>query len=200
MKRTLSFALVVWLALVLAGCEPENSLFPLYTAEESMFNERLIGAWRMQKSLDKKSSDDSYWIFSEGKEKNTYLVRGVDAKKSFGGLALIAHLVRLGAYTFIDFTTPEDSEELNLHPSFFPYIPSHVFGRVRIEKNYVRIDLLDDDWVKKQVGEGKFTLAHVEGPSGIILSAPTEDLRKFALAHAEDEKTFAFTEYFVKEQ
>jgi len=34
----------------------------------------------------------------------------------------------------------------------------------------------------------------------VILSAPTEDLRKFALAHAEDEKAFSFTEYLVKEQ
>ena len=81
-----------------------------------------------------------------------------------------------------------------------PYITSHVFGRMRIEKTYVRVDLLDDEWVKKQIQAGKLNLAHVEGPSETVLTAPTDELRKFALEHAEDEKAFAFTEYFVKEQ
>ncbi|PYU12162.1 MAG: hypothetical protein DMG37_14215 [Acidobacteria bacterium] len=200
MKPALLALLAIGASSFLSGCAPENSLFPLYTGEESMFNERLVGAWRMQKSPDQKSSDDSYWIFSQGKEKNTYLLRGVDAKKSSGDLTLTAHLLRLGAYTFIDFATPEDSEELNVHISMLPYIPSHVFGRMRIEKTYVRVDLLDDEWVKKQIQAGKLNLAHVEGPSETVLTAPTDELRKFALEHAEDEKAFAFTEYFVKEQ
>src|SRR5712671_1048532 len=72
----LFLATVVWASIV-AGCAPENSLFPIYRKEESLFNERLIGVWRMQESPTETKPEDGYLIFSKGKEKNTYLVRGV---------------------------------------------------------------------------------------------------------------------------
>jgi len=83
-SSALFLATVVWASIV-AGCAPENSLFPIYTKEESLFNERLIGVWRMQESPTETKPEDGYLIFSEGKEKNTYLVRGVDSKKPSGG-------------------------------------------------------------------------------------------------------------------
>ena len=68
--------------------------------------------WRTQESPTETKSEDGYLIFSEGKEKNTYLVRGVDSKKTIGGgIFLIGRLVRLEAYTFIDFSPPEDLDE-----------------------------------------------------------------------------------------
>jgi hypothetical protein len=70
------------------GLRARNSLFPIDTKEESLFNERLIGVWRMQESPTETKSEDGYLIFSEGK-KNTYLVRGVDSKKPSGGISLI---------------------------------------------------------------------------------------------------------------
>ena len=109
-------------------------------------------------------------------------------------------MLRLEAYTFIDFTPPENAEDVGVRDLIYPFIPSHIFGRVRFEKNNVRLDLLDDDWVKKQIQAGTLGLAHVDTPDGQILSAPTEELRKFALEHVNDEKAFAFTEYLVKEQ
>jgi len=33
-----------------------------------------------------------------------------------------------------------------------------------------------------------------------VIVAPTEELRKFALEHVNDEKAFSFTEHLVKEQ
>src|SRR5205823_6118699 len=83
-SSALFLATVVWASIV-AGGAPENSLFPIYTKEESLFNERLIGVWRTQEFPTETKSEDGYLIFSEGKEKNTYLVRGVDSKKTIGG-------------------------------------------------------------------------------------------------------------------
>lgn len=200
MRKAALFLTTVVMALLVAGCAPEDSLFPLYTKEESLFNERLIGMWRVQKSPTEPESNDWYMIFSEGKDKNTYLVRGVEGGKSSGGMFLIGRLVRLDAYTFIDFSPPEDSDEVNVRDAIYPYIPSHVFGRVRIEKNYVRFDLLDDEWVRKQIQAGTLGLAYVDTPKGQVISAPTEELRRFALAHANDDKAFSSTEYLVKEQ
>ena len=85
MRSPALFLATVVLASIVAGCAPENSLFPICTKEESLFNERLIGVWRTQESPTETKSEDGYLIFSEGKEKNTYLVRGVDSKKPSGG-------------------------------------------------------------------------------------------------------------------
>jgi len=188
------------LASIIAGCAPEDSLFPLYTKEESLFNERLIGVWRVQESPTEAKPEDGYLIFSEAKEKNTYLVRGVEAKKPSGGIFLIGRLVRLEAYTFIDFSPPENLDDATVHDLIFPYIPSHIFGRVQFEKNCVRLDFLDNDWVAKQILAGKLGLAHIDTPNGQVIVAPTEELRKFALAHVNDEKAFSFTQNLVKEQ
>ncbi len=172
----LFLATVVWASIV-AGCAPENSLFPIFpicTKEESLFNERLIGVWRMQESPTETKPEDGYLIFSEGKEKNTYLVRSVDSKKPSGGIFLIGRLVRLEAYTFIDFSPPEDLDETTVRDLIYPYIPSHIFGRIRFEKNYVRLDLLDNDWVDKQIKVGKLGPAHLDTPNGQVIVAPTE--------------------------
>ena len=64
----------------------------------------------MRKSADE-SSDGSYWVFSEGKEKNTDLVPGVDAKKDSNEICLTARVVWLDAHTFLDFSIPEDADD-----------------------------------------------------------------------------------------
>src|SRR5260370_10907054 len=78
MRRTAFFLVTVVLATIVAGCAPEDSLFPLYTKDESLFNERLIGAWRMQESSTVPKAEESSVIFSEGQEENTYFVRRVE--------------------------------------------------------------------------------------------------------------------------
>src|SRR5260370_34617850 len=77
MRRTAFFLVTVVLATIVAGCAPEDSLFPLYTKDESLFNERLIGVWRMQESPTEPKAEDSYVIFSDGKAKATYFVPSV---------------------------------------------------------------------------------------------------------------------------
>ncbi len=57
----LFLATAVWASIV-AGCAPENSLFPICTKEESLFNERLIGVWRTQESPTETKSEDGYLI------------------------------------------------------------------------------------------------------------------------------------------
>ena len=64
----------------------------------------------------------------------------------------------------------------------------------------MRLDLLDNDWVDKQIKVGKLGLAHLDTPNGQVIVAPTEESRKFTLEHVNDEKAFSFTEHLVKEQ
>ena len=59
----------------------------------------------------------------------------------------------------------------------------------------MRIDFLSDQWTKDQAKAGKLPVTSVTGPQGQVVSATTDELRKFALAHAED--TEAFSEAMV---
>ena len=45
----------------------------------------------------------------------------------------------------------------------------------------MRFDFLSDDWFKEQAKAGKLPLATVQTPNGLVISAATEELRKFAL-------------------
>ena len=55
----------------------------------------------------------------------------------------------------------------------------------------MRFDFLSDDWFKEQGKAGKLPLATVQTPNGLVISAATEELRKFALEHAEDMEAFS---------
>jgi len=66
---------------------------------------------------------------------------------------------------------------------------------VQLEKDKMHINFLNHKRVSGQAKAGKLTLASVTTSNGIALSANTEDLRKFALEHAEDQD--AFSEVFA---
>ena len=88
----------------------------------------------------------------EAKDGGEYEVTLFDFDEKGMNLALTAHLVRLGTFSFIDFGTP-DSDKRKLKEIPFPTIESHFLGRIHVEKNSVRLDLLSDEWVK-EIGIG----------------------------------------------
>ena len=90
---------------------------------------------------------------------------------------------------FIDLGSPDLEPRKNATIPY-PTIQSHVFGRVRLEKDKMHIDFLNDRWVSDRAKAGKLTLASVTISNGIALSANTDELRKFALEHAEDRTHF----------
>ena len=95
---------------------------------------------------------------------------------------------------FIDLASPDLEHRKN---AIVPYLilESHVFGRVQLEKDKMRIDFLNDKWVSDQTKAGQLAVATVKTPNSVIPAAATEELRKFALEHADD--TDAFSESFA---
>jgi hypothetical protein len=45
-SRIAGVLLTLALALLLIGCAPTDSLFPLYKADEAVFDNRLLGTWK----------------------------------------------------------------------------------------------------------------------------------------------------------
>lgn|SRR5690348_54245 len=181
------------LASLLNGCAPIDSIFPLYKAEDAVFDESLIGSWQPVITDANASDKDVRWVFSRSGYQPFYDFKwGVDEAK--GGFIAKARLVQLGSHLFIDFEG--DSQNLDDGPKStnlvpYPMITTHMVGRIWLEKDSLLIHFLGDDWVKRQVKAGTFPLAHIDVDGGQILSAPTEDLRKFMQAHADDNQALS---------
>src|SRR6267142_1824262 len=66
----------------------------------------------------------------------------------------------------------------------YPRIDAHAIARIWLDKDDLRIRFLDEKWALNQIHEGKFTLSHFEAPTALVVTARTEELRKFAAEHA----------------
>ena len=188
-KRSFSSVVTIALVLFLAGCGPASSPFPLFVGGEKEFDEWLLGEWRMQGGASfEHGKESSRIVFRKSADSTEYEVTLFDEKGK--NLALTARMVRLGDFSFIDFGTP-DANKRKFREIPFPTIESHFFGRIHLDKSSVRLDLLSDDWIKEQGKAGKPKLATVQTADGPAISASTEELRKFALEHAEDTEAFS---------
>src|SRR5262249_20109176 len=100
-SRVCGWFIVLLACGLMSGCEPVHSLFPLYKAEESVLDQRLIGTWRNAKP-ESEEDKAGRWYFSESGEKKSYDFKWgtVDAR---GGVLAKARLVRLGDVMFVDF-------------------------------------------------------------------------------------------------
>jgi hypothetical protein len=192
-SRLPRIAATLALTLLLNGCAPIDSIFPLYKDGDAAFDDHLLGSWQPVITDANASDKDVRWIFShsEGDQFYGFKWGAVGVK---GGFIAEVHLVRLGNDLFVDFEG--DSQKLDDTPNSdnvvpYPMITTHMIGRIWLEKDSLVIHFLGDDWVKKQVKSGTFSLAHLDINGGQILTAQTEDLRKFMQAHADDKEALS---------
>jgi hypothetical protein len=181
--------LTIAMVLLLASCEPQVVFFPLYTAPDLLTDDSLVGTW-----VD---GDGGTYAFEHStNDPASYLFPfEVDHVKQQSDV----HLLRLGGYLFVDLMANFDrlSEEAKAKDVRIPYplLRGHTFGRMQIDPAgaYVRMALLDNDWVRRQ--QEKHTLGldvlWPESFEGILVS-PTEKLQEFALQHAQDKEAFSF--------
>jgi hypothetical protein len=199
MKNIFLFFVAIGLVLALAGCGPVMSLFPLRTAEDKLFDEQLLGEWRQvdpdkQKTISNEAAGDEHrWTFTRAGDGSGYDVKVLwTDKKKKDGLISSAHLVQLGNFLFIDFQGYSGEEDgFGYHP--FPVVNAHMLARIRLQaaQKSLRIDFLKDDWIRNQIKAGKPVLATLDTDENLLVTATTQELRKFALAHAEDTEAFS---------
>jgi hypothetical protein len=191
MKRTALLLVAAALASILAGCGPINSLQPLYTKEDKVFEGTLLGEWQ-PKSPENDEDKKARWTFEKSGNEYFYTFCMTTIEKK-GCLRAQARLVRLGGAIFVDFEgdTRDDEEASKIESMPFPIISTHMIGRIWIEKDAVRIHMLEDSWVDKRIKEGKFALTYTTADGGTVLTAKTEDLRQFAQDRADDEEAFS---------
>ncbi len=175
------------LAVLLGGCIPVMSLHPLYTEEDVVFEEKLLGTW----------VDDSNctWEFKCPNEpEKIYKLVFSDDEGQKGSFDV--RLAKLENKLFLDVypdEMPWDLEDPN--KTQWPYntfflIPAHTFIKVNGVEPELKLQITDDDELKKLLKEDPNAVEHTSIEDKFVLTASTEKLRAFVVKYADDSRVF----------
>jgi hypothetical protein len=224
----------------LTGCVPLDSLNPLFTDKDIVFDKTLLGDWisvnadkeettvrfvtLMEQGKDNNYKDNGYSVTMFGKDQdgtcsslefnaheidlggNKYLdlvLRSGDANdqvyplqitQSKKGASIAPAFLRLGTASYMEFKSgPRVEARLRV---------AHWFAKITKNGDKLRLDWIDDEDFKKEVGAGKFQLTHLlldngkkrndlwGGKQSMLITASTQELQKFIAEHGNDGELF----------
>ena len=179
---------VVCLALValLPGCIVQ-SLHPLYTQKELVFEPALIGVWERVVEEDEWEWRETLPLTFEQGEGKTYRMSVGEGEEP---ATFEVHLVKLGDNMFLDFFPDPPEEWVGAYAGHV--VPVHSFWRMWLEGDELRIAWLNIEWLDEQIEQGKVAVKHEreEEATALLLTADTKDLQQFLLEHADDPEAF----------
>ncbi|HUU18393.1 MAG TPA: hypothetical protein VMW72_14680 [Sedimentisphaerales bacterium] len=178
------------LAAFLGGCIPVMSLHSLYTEENVVFEEKLLGTW-----VDDPNSPEVIWEFTHIDEpKNAYKLIFSDDK---GKGSFVAHLVKLRNRLFLDVYPgelpwePDDpNKEVKWLYNVFFLVPVHTFIKVDSIEPQLKMRLTNDDKMEELLKEDPNAVKHTSIEDMLILTASTKELQAFVLKYADDNRVF----------
>ena len=199
--RTKKF-LFYLLAGLLGSCVPVISLHSLFTEENIVFDEKLLGTW-----VDDPTSPKGTWEFkrvADSAQKDWELPPPKKPEKAYKLLlsneegakgSFFAHLVRLEGRLFLD-VFPSQLPCAQLDPkqdwvfntSFL--IPGHSFVVIDSIEPQLKIRWTNEDEMEKFLKEQPNALKHELVEDKIVLTASTDELQKFVLKYADDKRIF----------
>jgi hypothetical protein len=178
------------LAGILGGCIPVISLHPLYTKEDVVFDEKLVGTW-----VDDPKSPKTTWEFSreQAKEKTYKLVYSDDEGKKG---SFVVHLVKLENRLFLDVfpdqfpSEQQDWQDMKLAYNFFFFLPAHTFIKIDYIEPQLKMRLTAEDEIKELFKEDPNVIEYESADGKVVLTASTEDLQAFVIEYAYDIRVF----------
>jgi hypothetical protein len=166
------------LAVLLGGCV--LSLHPLYTEDDLIFEERLLGKWG-------KNGSTETWQFKPADSDKYYKLVYTDDKGKKGsfdaGLGKINNAMYLNIF-------PQQPELKENDYYKFHILRAYSFIKIeRIEPNLV-MRVMNPDTLKKMLENDPNLINHEIVEDRLLLTASTEKLQKFMKAHANYEGFF----------
>ncbi len=192
--KTRSLIIIALLAILAASCIP--SLFPLYTRDDLVCDDRIEGNWSQGDNLwtIEKPEHHSSCKNSEGNEPEKdsepedihYRLRVMEWEEGDTAEAwFLVHLLELDEQRYVNFY-PEDYE---LHHEFLSWhmIETNNFAKISISDSSFKLTFFDPEYVRKLIEENRIRIAHVWLDDLLLLTAPTRDLQKFVIKYADKE-------------
>jgi hypothetical protein len=196
-KKTVPQVLpVMGVAIALAGCEPVQSVNPFFDSNDVIFDPLLVGRWKLVKGgttlnlsfvRAAEDSNDYAAIYSicDDSSKDD---EPREAEFSFEG-----HLFKISGVPYLDLVSRSitfkpigDTLHWEVKSGLFT-APTHTVYRVWLEADQLKLDYLDDDAVKRFVGEKDLKVA-TESPAYFLLTGTTQELQSQILAKADEEE------------
>jgi hypothetical protein len=200
MKTKIILFLVLALAFILPGCV--YSLYPLYTASDLVYDNKLEGVWSDSDAKDdwkfenllqhemapykNKPEQEKNEIFKDKSfNKNTYLLtytENGEARK------MQVNMTRLDDNLFLDIF-PDD---LNLKNGFFEdqYLPVHTYAKITITRDRVELYFLNTDLLNDLLEQNTIRIKYESLQNYKVITASTEDLQKFIKKYADRQELF----------
>lgn len=184
------FIPAAFILLFLSGCVV-YSFYPLYNEKDLFENKILLGNWM--------DEDSSMWVFNYpkmGNKENSpddstgYELRikekdEPELSKEFFDVKV----VKLQGHYFLDFYLKDyGKDEMTLFD--FHIIPVHTFAKLTIEKNSIRINWFNQDWLKELIKENKIRIHHEDNGDVVLLTAKPGELQKFVIKYVNSEEAF----------
>jgi hypothetical protein len=200
--RARKLALVCLVAL-LAGCLQVVSLQPLFTEENVVFDEKLLGTW-----LYDPNKPEATWEFSRldeatarnlpeaWRDESTKFYHLKTVEKNGGRGSFVACLVKLGDRLFLDVfpdrfpSGEQDMKGMKLAHNAELFLPVHTFIKVDSigEQLVVRATL--DNLFRELVQAEPNAVEHQIVDGHAVLTASTKELQEFVTKFADDERLF----------
>lgn len=175
------------LAVLLGGCLPVMSLHSLYTVEEVVFENKLLGTW-----VDDSNNTWEFKCPDELEKAYELIIRDKEGEKG----SFVAYLVKLENKLFLDVYPgeppwgEEDSNKVEWPYNTLFLIPVHTFIKINGIEPELKLQLTDDDELKKLLKEDPNVVKHEFVEDGVILTASTKELQAFVVKYADDSRVF----------
>ena len=187
-KKTLFY----FLAVVIGGCVPVASIHCLYTKENAVFEEKLLGTW-----VQEPNSPKTTWEFTRHDEEpnNVYKLVFTDEEGKKG--SFVAVMVKLKDKLFLDVYPDElpwemeDPNQTDWPYNAFFLIPAHTFIKVDSIEPQLKLRITMDDKMDELLKEYPNAIEHILIEDRLVLTAKTKQLQEFILKYADDERLFA---------
>ena len=170
-------ATFLMVAVLLSGCDVV-SIYPLYDDLTLSFEPELVGSW--------KAGDDETWTFTAG-EKNMYrlVVRRLEdhdaGETAIEETKFEAAVVRLAGRLFLDLMSDDHGST---------GAPAHIFARIELGDDVLRIGWLNDSWMKEKLKTDTYISSVAASHGKTVITAPTRDLQSFFRAYAWEDEAF----------
>jgi len=207
---------VLALAVFVSGCSPAASIRPLYTDDDlkkPVVEPRIEGEWISPNTEepDKAGTDEELWLRwkiappdKPGESYSTYSVEFRPAKPEPGKgddvSSYDVRLVSIGDKLFFDAEFREHTQgKFEVVPwNSFGLVPAHVVGRILVQQDFLRISLLEPEWVKDNSPASFQEYFPDKYSDDSIITGSTQELRDFLVRNADNQKALAYAVYLCR--
>ena len=214
MKKIFYITSFSFLLLFLSSCL--TTLYPIFHANDAIYNERLLGYW---KCVDKgknisymefrKIPDDYKQELSPDIRKISdkgYLVSRINSKEEITSQHLV-FLAKIGEFYYLDYYPAEMPSQKIINKNYRNhFVKVHSNYRCDIkDNNHFEMKLFDKSFLDKLVSKNQINIRHEVIDGKNIFTASTDDLQKFIKQYGDnreafgDDITYCIIKYFIYE-